>query len=614
MRNPLVNGLFVKLNCFANRYKKSLERNYSKNAKWQKQFAWFAERRFSNKDYENITKKCCYFFQRNEIILYYHLIFFLQYAIFCSIDNSENNDKIDDADDLKDDKSANLLIRGLQLYLYENSLTDTTLNDTDYVRLKDEPLLHHELQIQTPSNKNEVAAIPKYKFADYLKINDNSSLRLSIDLGKELLPNETIYNIQDDDEDYADVDFTKSEYVNDSTLYRDINETLSQLELINNLNDGFLLPPIPDGNESLFPYEDSKTLDKRHEHKPFLIQTYFADEDSSYSNPINVDSQIDASERHELDVRFNSGNEEAAPSTQRQVIDQEDSASQRKFSHQSSAQAYYYTSIENRPSASYELPHPPLQTDYPKAIQNNYTPSARILYRPSPQQYGAQSIPSSLPSIVHEPSLTDSVPNVSPIRQAASVPLSAPLSATAAAQQVSQNVKYYPSPAITSTYSNQNRYSQQYNNYNEKVVVKIVPATGWYLNDAKERQSYYNAVSHGLLNENGYVFVNDVQRTGTQNSQINAPTPVPPSSYSHPVPQSQPSQLHSPQSWQFQRYGSPLQAQLPQPRQLSAQRQLDNEDKLYKGETSYNVPLNSVGKLVGDSKTVSYNLASLRSS
>lgn len=51
----------------------------------------------------------------------------------------------------------------------------------------------------------------------------------------------------------------------------------------------------------------------------------------------------------------------------------------------------------------------------------------------------------------------------------------------------------------------------------ESVVVKIVPALGFHLNDPKERAAYYEAVQRGLLSDNGFVYVNKVQQLQADN-------------------------------------------------------------------------------------------------
>lgn len=75
-------------------------------------------------------------------------------------------------------------------------------------------------------------------------------------------------------------------------------------------------------------------------------------------------------------------------------------------------------------------------------------------------------------------------------------------------------------PSVTQQFQQQQHYQQhgQYSNggregygANRNVEVKIVPALGFALNDPKEREAYYEAVSRGLLGENGAVYVNKVQ-------------------------------------------------------------------------------------------------------
>lgn len=77
-----------------------------------------------------------------------------------------------------------------------------------------------------------------------------------------------------------------------------------------------------------------------------------------------------------------------------------------------------------------------------------------------------------------------------------------------------------PLPRILPTVTQSFRGGRQYagggrgeGGYGENgiVEVKIVPALGFALNDPKEREAYYEAVSRGLLGENGAVYVNKVQ-------------------------------------------------------------------------------------------------------
>lgn len=294
--------------------------------------------------------------------------------------------------------------------------------------------------------------------------------------------------------------------------------------------------------------------------------------------------------------------------------------------HQAPVQkAYVYTEIENRPPVNPNtLPHPPLQTVYPASIRNNNVES-RVVNRPSPvRQYSSAPIPSSLPSIVHEPSNT--------VATIQNVPTTA----------YSGYTQSYSSPVITSTYSNREIYSQANSAAREKVVVKVVKAPGWYLNDPNERKSYFDAVARGLLNENGLVYVNNVQKENTQLAQNNpisgtaaaaAPNAAPvylPKSIAAPL------QTHSAYtsgtvqpfnginycscangaySQLGQAYQPQYRSQIPIPvqsRQRSLKKRSAIEGDSYSGPSSYDVELQSVGRLVGDNLKYSYNLASLR--
>lgn len=187
-------------------------------------------------------------------------------------------------------------------------------------------------------------------------------------------------------------------------------------------------------------------------------------------------------------------------------------------------QPIHYATIDNRPNPSQStFQVPPLQSHYPTSIQNN--PHSQSSYHSVNNRYipsAPSSIPSSLPSIVH------STPQYS--------------------SHQSHSFATNQSPRTTS---------------NEKVVVKIIPATGWYLNDANERQSFLDAVSRGLLNEKGFVYVNDVQSGQRQQSNLDG-------------------------------------------QQFQGRSQIDiDEEAYFRGSSSYESPLNSVGKLPGDSDSVS---------
>lgn len=295
------------------------------------------------------------------------------------------------------------------------------------------------------------------------------------------------------------------------------------------------------------------------------------------------------------------------------------------------SKAYVYTEIENRPPINFDIPVPPLHTVYPKSIQNNV--ESRVVNRPELQrQYSAPSIPLSLPSIVHEPSNT--------VATIQNVP-STFANALSDAQRISS------SPVITSTYSNRESFSNGH--AREKVVVKVVKAPGWYLNDAEERNSYFNAVAHGLLSENGLVYVNNVQKENGAHLIQNVPINFNPSNVAAPAfiqTQTSPSQSLSaayssskdilpPAILQSQsghssasvpqlnlNYWSPcvqaaysqLTQALPQVQSQSHhyrihKRSADQADP-YTGRSSYNVDSKSIGRLAGDGQL--YSFASLR--
>lgn len=74
----------------------------------------------------------------------------------------------------------------------------------------------------------------------------------------------------------------------------------------------------------------------------------------------------------------------------------------------------------------------------------------------------------------------------------------------------------------TTSFNRPNNYIRNTNSFGgrgtshsggESVVVKVVPAYGFYLNDPKEKEAYFEAVSRGLLDDNGFVYVNKVQQS-----------------------------------------------------------------------------------------------------
>lgn len=282
-----------------------------------------------------------------------------------------------------------------------------------------------------------------------------------------------------------------------------------------------------------------------------------------------------------------------------------------------------YTEIENRPLVnSNTLPHPPLQTVYPESIRNNNFES-RILKHPSSiHQYSSAPIPTALPSIVHEP--TNTIATIQNV----------PTNYNTYAQS-------YSTPVITSTYSNREHYSHTNSAAHEKVIVKVVKAPGWYLNDPNERRSYFDAVARGLLSENGLVYVNNVQKENTQlhrnsgNAAIGsiatgpmaAPIHFPKNIATSFQPQIQlaynsgaakpfnginycpcANQAYTQSEHVFQtQYNTQIPIQ-----SHTVKKRSNVESDLYSGRSSYEVPLNSVGRLAGDNSKYQYNLASLR--
>lgn len=180
-----------------------------------------------------------------------------------------------------------------------------------------------------------------------------------------------------------------------------------------------------------------------------------------------------------------------------------------------------FAAIENRPlSSTKNIQFPPIQNNYPTQIQNNL--NAPQYNQRQSNAVGRSAIPPGLPTVVH--------------------PIAPPPSTS-----VNSVAHHLLRPNVKPTTNNNNK---------EQVIVKIIPSSGWYLNDAQERKSYFQAVSRGLLNENGNVYVNNIQRS---DGSITQPSDA-----------------------------------------------IDLAEEIYfTGPSSYQLPLSSVGKLACDSDSVS---------
>ncbi|XP_037034810.1 putative uncharacterized protein DDB_G0282133 isoform X2 [Bradysia coprophila] len=272
-------------------------------------------------------------------------------------------------------------------------------------------------------------------------------------------------------------------------------------------------------------------VDQRNQHRPIRDHETAASNQHSYTYSTGQAQQAS----HQTYSTYNQYN--SYPQQQQQQHPQQQQ--QQHPQQQQPQHSYHYATIDNRPNPSQtSFQAPPLQSNYPVSIQNNPQsqrsyPSVDNRYIPSAPLPVPSSIPSSLPSIVH------------------------PTSQYSTQQNTSFPTNQHNIPRTTS---------------NEKVVVNVIPATGWYLNDPNERQSFLDAVSRGLLSEKGVVYVNNVQSSQRQQPNFNA--------------------------------------QQPQGRS-----QIDiDEEAFFHGSSSYESPLNSVGKLPGDSDSVSAFLDSSTSS
>lgn len=197
------------------------------------------------------------------------------------------------------------------------------------------------------------------------------------------------------------------------------------------------------------------------------------------------------------------------------------------YNDKSSSSSYqqFSAAIDNRPiSIKNKLQYPSIQNNYPKQIQNN--------------NYNFNTNPN-----IRKKSITSSLPPALP-------------SIISPAQ----------SPASINSISNHHiaRQNHQNENSNEQVIVKIIPSNGWYLNDAEERKSYFQAVANGLLNENGNVYVNNIQKSQNRRNNFEPHAVTEPSESTDLA-----------------------------------------EDIYFTGPSSYQLPLSSVGKLACDSDSVS---------
>lgn len=201
-----------------------------------------------------------------------------------------------------------------------------------------------------------------------------------------------------------------------------------------------------------------------------------------------------------------------------------DNRANTKFVSQRQQPFRQFAAIENRPITSTKnIQFPPIQNNYPTQIQNNLNAPQ---YNQRQSAAGRSAIPPALPTVVH--------------------PIAPP-------QSTSVN-----SVAHHLLRTNTKPTGKTNNNNNEHVIVKIIPSSGWYLNDAQERKSYFQAVSRGLLNENGNVYVNNIQRS---DGSVTQPSDA-----------------------------------------------IDLAEEIYfTGPSSYQLPLSSVGKLACDSDSVSNN-------
>lgn len=320
------------------------------------------------------------------------------------------------------------------------------------------------------------------------------------------------------------------------------------------------------------------TFQPSYELKNVKTQSYWNNPKFNLQQNNNYGSGTSVKSYHSSHTQGQQYNHQYITSSSTKVPDQEDASSavvnsyaphnaSPHYEQVAAKEIAHFTTIENRPVQRYSIdPPPPLQNNYPAAIQNN--PSSITQYYRSHPKYSASVVPASLPSIVHP------TYNAAPSIVAASTKLTA-------SHQSAQRRQHTPK---------------------DSVIVKIIPANGWYLNDENERKSYFDAVKRGLLNENGYVFVNNVhQSTNNGPEPRNAGKRIfaePSIPYSHRPPQPPPPPP-PPTS-------HPISLQLSR-RESTNHIADEDEGTFFKGVSSYDTPLSSVGKLSGDSNTVSNN-------
>lgn len=181
-------------------------------------------------------------------------------------------------------------------------------------------------------------------------------------------------------------------------------------------------------------------------------------------------------------------------SFEKKINGQVPQASSHFFTIDSSPKPFYQSqNIHHFPSSTVSPVHhlPVIQSAYPQSLINNspLTSELRIL---NTINVNTTPLPKILPSITQ--TFYENHQDHQDLRQ--------------------QQTQYsgFRSRSDNRNFQREHHHSHSSQNNEESVVVKVVPAYGFYLNDPKEREAYFEAVSRGLLDDNGYIYVNNVQQ------------------------------------------------------------------------------------------------------
>lgn len=173
----------------------------------------------------------------------------------------------------------------------------------------------------------------------------------------------------------------------------------------------------------------------------------------------------------------------------------------------------------------------------------------------------------------------------------------------------------------------QGRYLRYGSPSNERVVVRVVPALGFSLDDPNERRAFFQAVSNGLLGDNSVNIIQSQQSRHSLNPKQLAnfnffPIKSNAGLGSKPILNQRGGPIEPPSPNRFRPLGgnfynnnqhlnslrfNSARDELIHQQQPNFEEAYDVESKpsIFKGSSSYTVPLNSVGRLETDSNSVS---------